>query len=200
MSRLAELSIPFVRRRSGGGTVYHDLGNTNYCLMSPRAPFQRRTGVDMITRALRKLKIPAYVNERHDICVEQFKVSGSAFKIGNARAYHHGTMLIDAQLHDLRGVLRNTRVRTESRALMSRSLRPHRLACKRKASNPSLRLFAISKNGALSSITSPSAKVSLRNSRGTTLRRADRHRCAFTISQPRPVVETKHSSSRKTIC
>ena len=65
----------------------------------------------MVTRAVRKLGIPAYVNERHDICVEQYKVSGSAFKIGSKRAYHHGTMLIDAALHDLRGVLRNTKVR-----------------------------------------------------------------------------------------
>jgi lipoate-protein ligase A len=80
--------------------------------MSPRTLFARRTGADLVTRALRKLGIPAYVNERHDICVEQYKVSGSAFKIGNSRAYHHGTMLIDAQLGDLRGVLRNTKVRS----------------------------------------------------------------------------------------
>ena len=85
-----------------------------------------------MVRALHGLDIPASVNERNDICVDKFKmsppsrrdcqfvqsltllasfhVSGSAFKLVNARAYHHGTMLIDAKLGDLRGVLGNSRV------------------------------------------------------------------------------------------
>lgn len=52
-----------------------DLGNTNYCVLTPKATFDRKTNASMMSRALRQLKIPAYVNERHDICVEQFKMS-----------------------------------------------------------------------------------------------------------------------------
>ncbi|GAA5832831.1 hypothetical protein JCM3766R1_007058 [Sporobolomyces carnicolor] len=113
LARLDELGIPFVRRKSGGGTVYHDLGNTNYCVFVPRLEFNRNTNAELVASALNRLDVPAFVNERNDICVEQFKMSSlspsrslcSAFKLVNHRAYHHGTMLIDAQLSNLRGVL-----------------------------------------------------------------------------------------------
>ena len=74
LHRLHHIGASLVRRRSGGGSVYHDLGNTNYCMFSPRATFERRTAASMVTRAVRSLGIPAYVNERHDICVEQYKM------------------------------------------------------------------------------------------------------------------------------
>ncbi|KAF9131595.1 Biotin/lipoate A/B protein ligase [Mortierella sp. 14UC] len=86
---LARDGIPFVRRKSGGGTVYHDMGNTNYSIMMPREVFDRRTNVELICRALHELDIPASVNER------------SAFKLIQHRAYHHGTMLIDTDLSSL---------------------------------------------------------------------------------------------------
>ncbi|BGP37091.1 hypothetical protein JCM10449v2_000995 [Rhodotorula kratochvilovae] len=109
LARLRELGIPFVRRKSGGGTVYHDLGNTNYCVFVPRTEFDRRSNAELVTAGLNTLDVPAYVNERHDICSPPtdttVHVSGSAFKLVSKRAYHHGTMLIDAQLGNLRGVL-----------------------------------------------------------------------------------------------
>ncbi|SCZ91813.1 BZ3500_MvSof-1268-A1-R1_Chr5-3g08153 [Microbotryum saponariae] len=109
LHRSEHLGIPFVRRKSGGGTVYHDLGNTNYCVFVPRLEFERRTNAELVARALNNLGIEAYVNERNDICVDSFKMSRSAFKLVNARAYHHGTMLIDAKLKDLKGLLENSR-------------------------------------------------------------------------------------------
>ncbi|TPX33103.1 hypothetical protein SmJEL517_g03916 [Synchytrium microbalum] len=97
--------VPLVRRRSGGGTVYHDLGNTNYSLMMPRQDFSRSRGVQLICRALHQLDIPASENTRHDITISDRKVSGSAFKIVNDRAYHHGTMLIHSNLSHLKQYL-----------------------------------------------------------------------------------------------
>jgi lipoate-protein ligase A len=69
------------------------------------------------------MQIPASLNERHDVVVNRFKicysfdtnlavtlivlhVSGSAYKIVNKRAYHHGTMLLDSDLQSLGGALR----------------------------------------------------------------------------------------------
>ena len=52
-----------------------DLGNTNYCVIVPRLTFERRTNATMVAQALNELYVPAYVNERNDICVDSFKIS-----------------------------------------------------------------------------------------------------------------------------
>ncbi|KAK0190428.1 hypothetical protein F5146DRAFT_1102839 [Armillaria mellea] len=111
-------SVPFVRRRSGGGTVYHDLGNTNYSIHLPRHSFDRSVTAQIILRAVRSLGVNAHVNDRNDIYVEGKKIfayfvlglkhiSGSAYKIVKNRAYHHGTMLISTQLETLGELLRS---------------------------------------------------------------------------------------------
>lgn len=73
----------------------------------PRTSFDRRTNAELVARGVNELGPLATVNERNDIVVDGFKVSGSAYKIVNKRAYHHGTMLIDAKLHLLGDLLRN---------------------------------------------------------------------------------------------
>lgn len=84
------------------------MGNSIYTIFMPRESFSRKVNADLVSRALLQLDIPAYVNERHDIAVDGFKVSGSAYKIINKRAYHHGTMLIDADIDRLKGCLSKT--------------------------------------------------------------------------------------------
>ncbi|KAG7208808.1 hypothetical protein KM043_015000 [Ampulex compressa] len=89
--------ITLVRRNSGGGTVYHDNGNLNLSFLTPRERYNRRYNLDIITRALyREWGLKADVNEREDIVVEgEFKVSGTAAKLGRPNAYHHCTLLVD---------------------------------------------------------------------------------------------------------
>nr|ODN99699.1 lipoate-protein ligase A [Cryptococcus depauperatus CBS 7855] len=69
---LREESIPLVRRRSGGGTVYHDMGNTNFSIILPRLLFTRSHGAQLVARAVRsKLGISGCsVNERNDIVIK----------------------------------------------------------------------------------------------------------------------------------
>ncbi|KAK8038773.1 lipoyltransferase and lipoate-protein ligase- variant 1, partial [Apiospora rasikravindrae] len=99
----AALGVQLVRRRSGGGTVFHDLGNVNYSVLCPPAAFDRDRHALMVVRALQSLGVStARVNERHDIVLadEQgdasstFKVSGSAYKLTRLRSLHHGTCLL----------------------------------------------------------------------------------------------------------
>ncbi|KAI5257101.1 hypothetical protein E4T42_01121 [Aureobasidium subglaciale] len=115
-------NVDLVRRRSGGGTVFHDAGNVNWTVISPSAAFTRDKHAAMVTRALRSCGIfRSRVNERHDIVLDQgssehtgvwgsgddshstpwqserirpLKVSGSAYKLTRARALHHGTALL----------------------------------------------------------------------------------------------------------
>ncbi|KAK8026087.1 hypothetical protein PG990_003910 [Apiospora arundinis] len=105
----ALMGVQLVRRRSGGGTVFHDLGNVNYSVLCPPAAFDRDRHALMVVRALQSLGVStAHVNERHDIVVDDdtskasatatatstFKVSGSAYKLTRLRSLHHGTCLL----------------------------------------------------------------------------------------------------------
>ncbi|TPX65516.1 hypothetical protein CcCBS67573_g08104 [Chytriomyces confervae] len=101
--------VPVIRRRSGGGTVVHALGNTNYTCFMPRESFNRDFSANIVARALHQLDIPAHVNTRHDIVVDNRKVSGSAFKVVHEKAYAHGTMLISSDLESLGTQLKSPR-------------------------------------------------------------------------------------------
>ncbi|KAJ7068819.1 Lipoyltransferase and lipoate-protein ligase [Mycena amicta] len=110
LEALRARKVPLVRRRSGGGTVYHDLGNTNFSIHLPRRTFDRKATANIVLRAVRALGIPAArINERNDIYVSSDKmnayVSGSAYKIVSKRAYHHGTMLLSSRLDMLGDLL-----------------------------------------------------------------------------------------------
>lgn len=96
--------IDLVRRRSGGGTVFHDLGNLNYSVIVPNdREFNRRKHAEMVVRGLQNVSTyEVKVNERHDIVMrtsseqDWVKMSGSAFKLTRGRALHHGTLLFSS--------------------------------------------------------------------------------------------------------
>ncbi|RMZ66227.1 lipoyltransferase [Pyrenophora seminiperda CCB06] len=129
-------TVDLVRRRSGGGTVFHDEGNLNWSITCPRGDFTRDLHAEMVVRALRNLGIErARVNERHDIVLDQgnerrfsdpedthrtpytveegrlpraLKVSGSAYKLTRLRALHHATTLLSSpNLHIIPHYLRS---------------------------------------------------------------------------------------------
>lgn len=107
-------NISLVRRRSGGGTVYHDLGNWNYCFIHKQRDLPRKKNLELIIAALDHLGFQVEANDRYDLVYRErkeeggesiFKVSGSAFKQKKETSLHHGTLLMDAKLQDLRGSL-----------------------------------------------------------------------------------------------
>ncbi|KIV78749.1 hypothetical protein PV11_06362 [Exophiala sideris] len=97
--------VDLVRRRSGGGTVFHDSGNLNYSVIVPNTKsFTRSTHAEMVVRALSPMSSThnfddLRVNDRNDIVMRHgtgsqwLKVSGSAYKLTRGRALHHGTLL-----------------------------------------------------------------------------------------------------------
>ncbi|KAL8698205.1 MAG: hypothetical protein Q9201_006703 [Fulgogasparrea decipioides] len=115
--------IKLIRRRSGGGTVFHDRGNVNFSVICHEAGFYRDKHAEMVVRAIRRMNPRARVNKRHDIVLDpgpllappnrpdpddthrtpyapgdEFltprKVSGSAYKQSGKRVIHHGTCLL----------------------------------------------------------------------------------------------------------
>ena len=102
---MKERGIPPARRVSGGGCVYHDTGNLNFSVFMPRADFSREGTVGAVIEVLAGLGIDARTNCRHDILVDGCKVSGSAYRLVKGKAYHHGTLLVNADLDTVGSLL-----------------------------------------------------------------------------------------------
>ncbi|MFP4561988.1 MAG: lipoate--protein ligase [Spirochaetia bacterium] len=111
--------ISLVRRQSGGGAVYQDLNNSNFTFMAGRDFYSREDNFAVVLGALEKFGIKAEKSGRNDILVEGRKVSGSAFKNSSDRSFHHGTMLIDADLEKLTRYLNPGAARIETKGIVS---------------------------------------------------------------------------------
>lgn len=94
-------NIEVVRRVTGGGAVYHDLGNLNFTLF---VPIESSANVDFkqfsepVLKALHKLNIPAEATGRNDLVVNGKKISGVAQRYANGYLMHHGTLLFDSNV------------------------------------------------------------------------------------------------------
>ena len=106
---LAEINLPYVeqhnirvvRRLSGGGAVYHDLGNLNYSFISDAGSSENlnlRLFCEPVVRALAELGVCAEINGRNDMTVDGKKFSGNAQYIRGGRVLHHGTILFNSDL------------------------------------------------------------------------------------------------------
>ena len=96
-----EHGIHVVRRVSGGGTVYHDLGNLNFSFITDYAPenfHNFRKFTKPVIKVLAELGVEAELSGRNDILVEGRKVSGTAQYSTSKRMISHGTLLFNAQL------------------------------------------------------------------------------------------------------
>ena len=106
-SAYAEVNLPFLeekgivlaRRVTGGGAVYHDLGNLNYSIVGPISTMENAYGI--VADALRRLGLPAERSGRNDILVEGRKCSGYAKRLCRNRMMVHGTLMWDINLEDL---------------------------------------------------------------------------------------------------
>lgn len=100
--------IQVVRRMTGGGAVYHDLGNINYTLIAPgrqleQEAFARNAGI--VVQVLQQMGVAAEFQGRNDILVDGRKISGSAKCVLSDRTLFHGTLLFDTDLSVLGSAL-----------------------------------------------------------------------------------------------
>ena len=126
----AEINMDFVkknnihiaRRITGGGAVYHDLGNVNYTFISKK---KVREGIDFeyftkpILEALSALGLSASLSGRNDILIDGKKISGNAQHSSSGKVLHHGTLLFDSDLSVLTKALKVDEEKFKSKAIKS---------------------------------------------------------------------------------
>jgi len=116
---LVEKDIWLVRRQSGGGCVFHDEGNLNYCFIYPDAMINRSRGVEFMQKAFARAEIQLEISPRHDLWLDGRKISGSAFKQTKFGSFHHGTFLVSSNMDNLEESLKHTIIPKESKSIPS---------------------------------------------------------------------------------
>ncbi len=125
--------IKVVRRMTGGGAVFHDLGNLNYTFISPAGGQMsegiREGGLDFayftapIISALREISLDASLSGRNDIVVAtpdgERKISGNAQCVLDGATLHHGTLLFSAKLEKMSGALNVDPTKLKSKGIAS---------------------------------------------------------------------------------
>lgn len=99
IQKLREDGGHLARRLSGGGAVFHDLGNLNFTFLAPSCLFDEEKQTRVILEAVRLLGIEARRTGRNDLLAGGCKFSGHAYYHAKGHSYHHGTLLVrtDAQ-------------------------------------------------------------------------------------------------------
>lgn len=114
--------IHVVRRLSGGGAVYHDLGNLNFSFITKDDGdsfhnFQKFT--EPVTQALQKLGVNAELSGRNDLMAEGRKISGNAQFSTKGRMFSHGTLLFDSEIESVVSALKVKKDKIESKGIKS---------------------------------------------------------------------------------
>lgn len=117
-----QLNIPIIRRLSGGGTVFHDLGNLNFCFITNEEN-QRQVNFDKYAKpmkeALHNLGIEIEVGQRHEFLINNKKISGNASHIWKNRVIHHGTLLFESDTELLNKLLHIDKSRYTDKSVKS---------------------------------------------------------------------------------
>ncbi|MDF1654347.1 MAG: lipoate--protein ligase [Coxiellaceae bacterium] len=122
LEKMKQDDVHLARRQSGGGAVYHDLGNTNFTFLSKKSGYDKKRNLSIIIAALQSLGVDTEFSGRNDIVTcesDPRKVSGNAFKEKSDRAFHHGTLLLDANLTRLSDYLNPNKKKLQAKGIAS---------------------------------------------------------------------------------
>mgnify|MGYP000844622153 FL=1 len=108
------------RRSSGGGAVFHDLGNLNFTFLTPRPAYDLHRQLGVVIAAVRSLGIEAGFTGRNDIVAANgSKFSGNAFRYSNQVGMHHGTILVDVDMSKLSAYLMPSKAKLAAKGVES---------------------------------------------------------------------------------
>lgn len=119
IKKLKEDGVHLVRRSSGGGAVYHDLGNLNFSFISSDEYYNVENNMNVILNGISRFGIHGYFNGRNDLMVKDRKFSGNAFLNEDGMNCHHGTLLVDVDLYKLSRYLTVSPLKLQSKGIDS---------------------------------------------------------------------------------
>ncbi len=107
------------RRSTGGGAVYHDLGNLNFSIITPRSLYDIGRSFGLVVAAAGKGGVAAGMSGRNDVLAEGRKFSGNAFRTKGQAGLHHGTLLVDSDYTRLGRYLNVSKAKLEGKGVKS---------------------------------------------------------------------------------
>ena len=119
VSLLQEEGGKVARRLSGGGAVFHDLGNLNFTFLAKTEDYDVDKQLSVIAQACGYAGIPVEKSGRNDLLAEGRKFSGNAFYHSQGNSYHHGTLLIASQMDKLQRYLSPSKAKLDAKGVSS---------------------------------------------------------------------------------
>lgn len=119
VEKLKDDNVQLVRRISGGGAVYHDIGNLNFTFIASDKNYDVETNMKIILNGISKFGIHGSFSGRNDLVVKDKKFSGNAFFSDKEMNCHHGTLLVDVDLKKLSKYLTVSPLKLKSKGIDS---------------------------------------------------------------------------------
>ena len=107
------------RRLSGGGAVFHDLGNLNFTFLCSSENYNLTRNMNVLSLACKRAGIETQLSGRNDILADGRKFSGNAFYNSKGKSYHHGTIMIDADTEKMQRYLSPPKAKLEAKGVKS---------------------------------------------------------------------------------
>ena len=129
------------RRSSGGGAVFHDLGNLNFTFILPRDAYDVHRQLNVIRRAVSAFGVHAEFTGRNDLVIAESgaKFSGNAFRFSERTGMHHGTIMVDVDVDKLGRYLAPGKDKLKAKGIESVRSR----VCNLSALNPEITIEAL---------------------------------------------------------
>lgn len=118
-SLLEEDGGKLARRLSGGGAVFHDLGNLNFTFLCSTENYDLTKNLQVIQEACSMAGIHTEVSGRNDILADGGKFSGNAFYNAKGKSYHHGTLMISADTERMQRYLTPPKAKLQAKGIKS---------------------------------------------------------------------------------
>jgi lipoate-protein ligase A len=119
INKMSDEGVKLARRLSGGGAVYHDLGNLNFTFIMRKELYDLKKQLTVILQAVNSFGLKAKFSGRNDLLLKGKKFSGNAYYFEDEAAYHHGTILINSDLSKLSEYLQPSKEKIISKGIDS---------------------------------------------------------------------------------